>query len=35
MKQTYEEAQLEIIAFSEEDVLTASDRYEGERFQVE
>ena len=33
MKQTYEEALLEIIAFAEADVLTASE-YEGERFPV-
>ena len=35
MKQTYEEALLEIIAFAEADVLTASEEYEGERFPVE
>ena len=35
MKQTYEEAQLTVIAFAEEDILTASEEYEGERFKVE
>ena len=35
MKQVYEEAQLTVIAFAEEDVLTASEEYEGERFSVE
>lgn len=35
MKQIYEEAQLTVIAFAEEDVLTASVEYEGERFPVE
>ena len=35
MKQIYEEAQLTVIAFAEEDVLTVSEDYEGERFKVE